>query len=220
MNEPHDEPAPVDERREPMTFPDVVRVVFTGRSGFAAFAAERLVRAAPPSFFIVAWLLGMDGVAGALELEYVTRGEHLVDNWFHAWLRIMFAGIGAGVVRYWLAGTLFHGVVLLAGGRGAARTSRYIFLYAALPVVVIELSVKVVQMLAYGNDYFAGQTNPTLDGVNGGLMAGAFVYSALLCYTGMRRVQGADRTRSILVLVAVAIAAAMFALAIFMQGGG
>lgn len=219
MNQLQDPQVSQDERHESMTFPDVVRVVFSGRSAFAAFAQERLVHPGPPAFMIVAWLLGMDGVAGALELEYVTRGEHLVDNWFHAWLRIMFAGIGAAVVRYWLAGTIFHGVVLLAGGHGAARTSRYLFVYAALPVVVVELSVKVMQMLAYGNGYFAGQTNPALDGFNGGAMAAAFLYSAILCYTGMRRVQGAERARSIAVLIGAAFLAALFALALFMLGG-
>jgi hypothetical protein len=204
---------------EPMTFPDIVRVVFGGPSSFAAFASDYLTRPGPPSFFIVAWLLGMDGVAGALEIEYLTTGQHLVDNWFHAWLRIMFAGIGAAVIRYWVMGSVFHGVVLLAGGRADARTSRYIFLYAAIPLVVVELSVKVMQMLVYGNDYFAGRTNSALDGLVGGLMLAAFIYSAVLCYTGMRRIQSAQRTRSLAALGALAVLAVLFAVILITQGG-
>ncbi len=202
-----------------MTFPDVVRAVFAGPSGFAVFARTYLTTPGPPSFFIAAWLLGMDGVAAALELEFLTTGEHLTNNWFHAWLRIMFAGVGAGAIRYWLVGSIFHGIVLLAGGSGEARTSRYIFLYAALPVVVIELSVKVVQMLVYGNDYFTGQTNPGLDGAAGGIMMGAFAYSAILCYTGMRRLQNTERRRSFVVIGGVAVLAMLFAIALFAQGG-
>jgi hypothetical protein len=204
---------------EPMTLPDVVRVVFGGSASFAAFAGTYLTRQNPPAFILVGWLLGMDGVAAALDLEYMTTGTHLVDNWFHAWLRIMLAGIGAGVVRYWVVGSVFHGVVRLSGGHGSARTSRCIFLYAALPLVTIELSVKVLQMLVYGNEYFAGLTNPALDGVVGGFMMGAFAYSVFLCYVGMRRVLGADRARSLLVMGGVGVAMVLFAAAVFLKGG-
>jgi hypothetical protein len=205
--------------REPLTFPDVVRATFSGPSTFVAFAREYLTHPGPPSFLIVAWLLGMDGVAGALDIEYMTTGRHITDNWFHAWLRIMFAGLGAGVIRYWLMGTVFHGVVLLAGGRAQARTSRYLFLYAAVPLVVVELSVKVVQMLVYGNDYFAGRTDAGLAGFAGGVMLAAFVYSAVLCYAGMRRFLNTQRTRSLAALGAVAALAALFAAVLITQGG-
>jgi len=207
------------ETREHLTLPDVVAIVFRGADSFAAFARDYLTRENPPAFALAAWLLGMDGVAAALELEYVTTGAHLVDNWFHAWLRIMFAGIGVAVVRYWLAGSVFHGVVRLSGGHGRARTSRCIFLYAALPLVLVELSVKVVQMLVYGNNYFAGQTNPTLDGALGGVMMAAFVYSVFLCYVGMRRVQGAERTRSLVVMGIVGAVLTALAGLFFFQGG-
>jgi hypothetical protein len=204
---------------EPMTLPDVVRVVFSGPVAFVSFARTYLTRQGPPAFYLAAWLLGMDGVAGALELEFLTTGTHIVDNWFHAWLRIVFAGVAAGVVRYWLVGTLFHGVVLLSGGRGSARTSRYVFLYAALPVVVVELTVKVVQMLVYGNGYFAGLTNPSFDGAAGGVMMGSFVYTAVLCYAGMRGLMSAPRTRSLLVIGFLVVLLVWFALAFFFRGG-
>lgn len=218
MDLPHDESPALEP--EHLTFPDVVRVVFAGPSAFASFAARYLLRQGPPSFFIVVWLLGMDGIAAAMELEYFTTGKHLVDNWFYAWLRIMFAGVGAGVVRYWLAGTVFHGVVLLSRGHGAARTSRYIFLYAVLPVVLVELAVKVAQMLVYGNGYFGGSSNTTFDAVAGGAMAAAFMYSAVLCYNGMRAVQGTERGRSLAVLIGVAVITLFLGVALVAQGGG
>lgn len=206
-------------QRPALTLPDVIAIVFGGPRRFAAFAGEYLTRPGPPSFFLVAWLLGMDGVAAALELEYYTSGQHLVDNWFHAWLRILFAGVGAGFIRYWLAGTVFHGVVRFAGGHTPARTSRYIFLYAVLPLVVVELSFKVLQMLVYQNDYFAGQTNPGFDAFAGGVMTAAFLYSALLCYTGMRRVAGAERTRSLVAFAVLAAFALIAGVILFTQGG-
>lgn len=219
MTQIPEQPTPALEP-EPLTFPDVVRAVFSGPRVFATYAARYFIRPAPPSFYIVVWLLGMDGVAAAMELEFFTTGHHLVDNWFYAWLRIMFAGVGAGVIRYWLAGTVFHGVVLLSRGHGTARTSRYIFLYAVLPVVLVELAVKVAQMLVYGNGYFTGASNPSFDAFAGGAMAAAFMYSAVLCYTGMRTVQGTDRGRSLAVLVGVAVITVFFGIALIAQGGG
>jgi hypothetical protein len=210
--------APQTEKPD-LLLPDVIAEVFRGPRRFAAFAGEYLTRPGPPAFYLVAWLLGMDGVAAALELEFYTAGEHLVDNWFHAWLRILFAGVGFGVIRYWVGGTVFHGVVLFAGGHSPARTSRYLFLYAALPVVVVELSVKVLQMLVYQNAYFAGQTNPAFDGFTGGLMTAAFLYSAILCYTGIRSVTGAERTRSLIAFVLLAAFALIAGTLLFTQGG-
>lgn len=212
-------PLKESDAREPMTLPDVVRVVFGGARSFSEFTGTYLTRENPPAFMLVAWLLGMDGVAAALELEYMTTGAHLVDNWFHAWLRIMFAGIGAAVVRYWLVGSAFHGVVRMAGGHACARTSRCVFLYAALPLVIVELSVKVVQMLVYGNGYFAGLTNPALDGATGGLMLGALAYSVFLAYSAMRSVLGTDRGRSLVVLALVGAILVVFASMLFLAGG-
>jgi hypothetical protein len=212
-------PPPQSDSREPMTLPDVVRVVFSGRDRFAEFAGAYLTRENPPAFMLVAWLLGMDGVAAALELEYLTTGAHLVDNWFHAWLRIMFAGVGAAVVRYWLVGSAFHGIVRMAGGHALARTSRCVFLYAALPLVIVELAVKVVQMLVYGNNYFAGLTNPALDGVTAGVMLMAMAYSVMLGYSAMRRVLGADRGRSLVVLALVGVIVLVFSAMLFFKGG-
>lgn len=202
-----------------MTLPDVVAAVFAGPARFVGFARARLLEPGPPSFYLVVWLLGMDGVAAAMELEYYTAGKHLVDNWFHAWLRIMTAGVGAGVIRYWLAGTVFHGIVLFAGGHGPARNSRYLFLYAVLPVVVIELAVKVLQMLVYQNDYFAGATRPALDGAAGGVMAGAFIYTAVLSYRGMRDVLGTDRVRTVIALGGLAAFMLLLAAILFFSGG-
>jgi hypothetical protein len=100
-------------------------------------------------------------------------------------------------------GTLFHVVVRLAGGNGPLRTSRYIFLYAAIPVTVVELCVKVVQMLYYGNRYFTGQTSEMFDALTVGVVLGAYVLTARLCYIGLRVLTGADRLRSILAIVTI-----------------
>jgi len=194
-----------------MTFPDVVRDVFTR---FPAFAREYLTQPQPPSHFIMIWLIGMDAVAGTIEMEFAQRGSYLTDNWFYAWGRIMLGGLPAGIVRYWLVGTFFHLIVRIAGGRCPMRTSRYIFLYTALPMVVMDLSIKVLQMLVYGNDYFTGQTSPTFDAILAGLMLGAYGATIRLAYLAMRDLAGADRTRSILLLVAIAVAVFALMLAV------
>lgn len=186
----------------PMTFPDVVRDVFTR---FPEFARTWLGRPRPPSQFIMIWLVGMDAVAGTIELEFVQRGSYLIDNWLYAWARVMLVGLPAGVARYWLIGTLFHLIVRIAGGHGSMRLSRHIFLYSTLPVVVADLSIKVLQMLVYGNDYFAGQTGSTFDAVVAGVMLGAYAGTLRLAYIGMRVMTGVDRLRTILLLVTIAL---------------
>jgi len=184
------------------TIVDVVRDVFRD---FPTFAKRYLAGDTPPAIILVIWLLGMDAVAGAMELEFVQSGTYAVNNWFHAWLRIMGMGILLGTARYWIVGTLFHGIVHLAGGRGPMRTSRYIFLYSALPVVVVDLLLKVFQMIHYGNDYFTGQTSVALEGAIGGVVLVAYLYTARLCYQGMCLLMGADRLRSALLIGTIAL---------------
>jgi len=206
----HDENLP-----ENLTIVDVIRETFVNYLNFAGLHLRNL---RPPAQYLVIWFLGMDAVAGGLELERVYYGEYMVDNWFYAWVRIMFAGFAMGVVRYWFVGTLFHGVVRFAGGkREPARTSRYIFLYAALPVAIIDLMVKVAQMLIYQNDYFALQTVPVVDSIFAFLMVGGFVLSLRWGYLGMRHILGTDRVRSLLIVGALLLFATI---AMLGTGGG
>jgi hypothetical protein len=184
------------------TFPDLVKLVFTD---FVGFARQHLTSSPPPLMYLAVWLIGMDTIAGGIELAYIAGEQYEVDNWFYAWLRIIVGGAAMGVVRYWLVGSIFHVVVVLAGGKGPARTSRYILLYALLPMSVCNLSIKIVQMLIYGNKYFTGQTNSLLEGVFGLLMLGVYVYTIILCYRGMHALQEADKRRSIALLAGLSI---------------
>ena len=126
------EPDPTQPRETPrsLTFPDVIKVVVVD---FVGFAQQYLGRPGPPLMYIAVWLIGMDAVAGGIELGYVYGEQYDVDNWFFAWIRIIVGGAAIGIFRYWLVGSIFHIVVIAAGGKGIARTSRYILLYALLP---------------------------------------------------------------------------------------
>jgi hypothetical protein len=183
-----------------LTFPDLVKAVFTG---FVDFADRYLREANPPLMYIAIWLIGMDTIAGGIELAYIYNEQYDVNNWFYAWIRILAAGALMGIFRYWMVGTIFHLVVVAAGGKRDARTSRYILLYALLPMAVCSLSIKIVQMLIYGNKYFIGQTNPAVEGMLGMVMLGAYVYTLILCYRGMQALQNTDKRRSIAMLVAL-----------------
>jgi hypothetical protein len=185
-----------------LTFPDLVKVVFTD---FVGFSRQYLTVQPPPLMFIAIWLIGMDTVAGGIELGYIAGEQYAVDNWFFAWLRIIIGGAAMGIVRYWLVGTLFHLVVIGGGGRGHAWTSRYILLYALLPASICNLSIKVLQMLMYQNEYFAGQRNEVIEGLFGMVMMVAYVFTLVLCYRGMRTLQQTDRARSIAILAALSI---------------
>ena len=199
MNEPGSEK---QKSGHGLTVPDLLREVFVR---FTDFAQKHLTESQPPLMYIAIWLIGMDAVAGSIELEYHIAQEYVTDNWFHAWVRIMTGGVLAGVLRYWMVGSLFHVLVLAAGGRGKARTSRYIFLYAALPVAVCDLTFKVLEMVIYGNNYFTAQTNAMLDGAFSTIMLAAYVYTVVLCYRGMCVLQGTDKRRSLIVLIAAAL---------------
>ena len=198
MNQPHEETPQVDH----LTVPDVIREVFTNFSHFA----PRLLAPRPPALLIMIWLIGMDAVAGMIEMEYAQQGAYLVDNWFYAWIRIMAGGVVVGAIRYWAVGSLFHLGVRLAGGNGLMRTSRYIFLYSAIPVAVVDLLLKVIQMLVYRNQYFIGQTSAILDGIIGGVMLGTLLFTARLCYIGMCQLMDANPRKSIMLMSAAALA--------------
>jgi hypothetical protein len=185
-----------------LTFPDLVKVIFTD---FVGFAQSRLTSQPPPLMFIAVWLIGMDTVAGGIELGYIAGEQYAVDNWLFAWLRIIVGGAAVGIFRYWLVGSLFHVVVIGAGGKGHAWTSRYILLYALIPATICNLSIKILQMLLYQNEYFAGQRNELIEGLFGMAMMVAYVFTLVLCYRGMRELQQTDRTRSIVILAALSI---------------
>jgi hypothetical protein len=198
-----------------LTFPDVVKAVFTG---YVDFANRYLREPNPPLLYIAIWLIGMDTVAGGIELTYIYSDQYDLDNWFFAWIRILAVGVPMGAARYWMVGTLFHLVVVAAGGKGEPRTSRYVLLYALLPMAVCSLSIKILQMVIYGNKYFTGQTNPAVEGLFGVVMLGAYAYTLILCYRGMRALQGTDARRSIAMLVAVS--AGMIFLTFLGMGAG
>ena len=200
--------------RVKLTFPDVVKAVFTN---FVEFADQHLRNPNPPLMYIAIWLIGMDTIAGGIELAYIYNQQYDVNNWFYAWIRILVAGALMGIFRYWMVGTIFHLVVMAAGGTREARTSRYILLYALLPMSVCSLSIKILQMLIYGNKYFVGQTNPAVEGMLGFVMLGAYVYTLILCYRGMRALQNTDKRRSIAMLVA--LSAGMIFLTLLGMGG-
>ena len=200
MNEDTYQPEdPQSEETPPkLTFPDLLKWIFVD---FVGFSRRYLTSAPPPLMYMAVWLIGMDAMAGGIELAYISGQQYLVDNWFYAWLRIMGGGAAMGFFRYWLVGSIFHIVVVAAGGHGLARTSRYILLYALVPASVCNLSVKILQMLLYGNKYFTGQTNAVVEGFFGMVMMAAYVFTIVLCYRGMRTLQQTDKRRSVLVLV-------------------
>jgi len=185
-----------------LTFPDLLKLVVVD---FVGFAREYLVQRPPPLMFIAVWLVGMDAVAGGIELSYVYSQQYEMDNWFYAWLLIFVWGVGMGAVRYWLVGSIFHIVVVFSGGKGPAHTSRYILLYALMPASVCNLSIKIIQMLVYQNGYFAGERNAGLESLFGLVMLAAYVFTLVLCYRGMLALQHADKRRSIFTLAALTL---------------
>jgi hypothetical protein len=193
---------PTDETPQRLTFPDLIKVVVVD---FVGFARSYLVNPGPPLMYIAIWLIGMDAVAGGIELSYVYGEQYDVDNWFFAWIRIIVGGAALGVFRYWVVGSIFHIVVVLAGGTGIARTSRYILLYALLPASVTNLSIKIIQMLIYQNGYFAGDRNVAIESLFGLLMIVAYVFTIVLCFRGMCALQQADKRRALVVLAALSL---------------
>jgi len=198
----------------PHTIFDVVRDVV---KDYVLFARRYLLTSRPPVMLIVLWLVGMDAMGGAIETINVNSGMYPVDNWFHAWIIAMGMGLPAGALRYWLVGSIFHAIVRVAGGRHPSYASRNIFFYSALPAAVIDLSLKVIQMVIYGNGYFAQHTPTALDGFFSFVTLAAYGYSVYLCYIGMRRVLETDRRKTIIALLAIAVAA-MLVMLVLMPG--
>ncbi len=193
----------------PPTLPDVVRDVVVD---FAAFARPWVGRGRPPAFPFIVWLAGMDAVAAMVEMRSL-GGDPVTADWFHAWLRIVLGGIPAGVLRYVAAGTVFFVAARAAGARARWIAACDVFACAMLPVAVIDLGVKVVQMLVYGNAFFVGRRDAFVDAVLGMTMFGASILGLRLCWVALTAVFGAPRVRAAVVLVAgvaVLIVAALF----------
>lgn len=197
--------------QSPHTIFDVIRDVVVN---YVDFAQKYLLTSRPPVLLIVLWLIGMDAIAGAIETVNINTGAYPVDNWFHSWLFGMGAGLPAGLMRYWLVGSIFHFLVRMAGGHHPIYASRNVFVYSALPAAVVDLLLKAVQMIMYGNGYFAQQTPTAIDGMFSFIAMAAYGYSVFLCYIGMRRVLGTEKRKTFIALGAIAVAAILAMLAL------
>ncbi len=211
----HDAPPPPP---APPTLPDVVRDV---ARDFVGFARAWLAGGVRPAFFFVVWIVGMDTLVAAVEMESLT-GQWTTADWFHTWLRVIFAGLFMGWVRYALGGSAYWLGIRLAGGRASLRAAWDVFAYAMLPTAVIDLGVKVIQMFVYGNAYFAGRRDAFVEGILGAAMFVGALLAMKLCWQGMTGLFGAPRGRSaaVIALTLVALFALTLAATLLGAGGG
>ncbi|MEK7448749.1 MAG: tetratricopeptide repeat protein [Planctomycetota bacterium] len=154
-----------------------------------------------PFFYLTLWLTGMARIINKMEFKQ----KYPSDNWIIVWLVIMLGGIVAGFLYYWVTGTVYHWFARLSGGARNYRLSRYILLYSFLPYHLIIIFSIIINMIIYGNKYFAGNTNTILNYVEFGITLIVLVYSLILSFIGIRVLQQTKLIRSVIFFIILPI---------------
>jgi len=159
----------------------------------------------PPFLFIFIWMLGMSSVIDRIELKSLQNQAYPLDNWAATWALILVGGIVSGYIACYAGGAFYHLRVWLAGGSKSMHISRNLFLYTGIPIYAITILSEAVDTFVYGDKYFAGQTNLSLDLTWFCLAVGAILYSIALSYRGVRLLLDTKHIRSIILFIALPV---------------
>lgn len=182
---------------------DVLPLVREYFHSFKAFLTKYVMQSKTPYWFLVLWGYGLSKALIRLDISVGGAGiDYSINNWTVLWMVGLILGLIMGLIGYWLLGSLFHLGVLIAGGKGMAKTSRLINLYASLPHTLVVIAVIAFNMLALRGSYFeyGGLANVWIF-----MTFAAAIYSWYLGYVGAMEIQKTKRVRSILIFLVLPI---------------
>lgn len=176
-------------------------------SNFNRFSEENLVIKSPKYLLVAIWIMGMGNAADRLT-------SSSSSNWGETWAIVIFGGIFAGVIAYYIAGWFYHIRVLWSKGSGDMDTARNIYTFTSLPISVVAIGSLIFNQMAYGSDYFYTYSSnaSTVDIIASLLIFVAIVYSTYISYRAVVAVMHAQNGRAIVWFI---IAPALFYFAIF-----
>jgi tetratricopeptide (TPR) repeat protein len=159
----------------------------------------------PPFLFIFTWMLGMSSVIDRVQLKSLQNQAYPLDNWPAMWGFILVGGIVSGYIACYVGGAFYQLRVSLAGGSKSMHISRNLFLYTGIPIYAITILSATSDTFVYGDKYFTGKTNPSLDVTWFFLAVGAILYSIALSYRGVRLLLDTKHIRSIIMFIALPV---------------
>ena len=176
-------------------------------TNFSKFAKENLVTANPKYLLLVIWVLGIGSTIDRISISDFS-------SWGEVWVSVIFGGILAGAMAYYIGGWFYHVRVGWSKGTGEIDTSRNIYTFSSLPISVVVIGSLIFNQMAYGSDYFDTYYSDAsrVDMIFGLLAIAAIGYSFYISYRAVREIMNVQKSRAIWWFV---VAPAIFYVLIF-----
>ncbi len=165
------------------------QVLFKNTSFTKKYASEKR----PAFLFLTIFLSGSSGILASLNgAHYLYYGG--VSTWFSVWALILIFGLAYGYIRYYLAGFLYQ-IGLYFSGKGFRDLvfSRNIVHYTFLPLFVMNIVIKIIEMFVYGDDYFISPTYRWLNLIKVLLILSLGIYSIISLYKASRSLKNVTK---------------------------
>jgi len=175
-------------------------------SDFNTFCDKYLTGRSPKYFFIAVLIYGMGSAADRL---VGSIGDY--SSWGEVWAIVAVGGFIGGFIALYIAGSIYHWRVKWSKGRDDIETSQNIWLFSGLPIAVTSLLSLILNQMAYGYDYFDGEST-TVDLLIFFVSIAAIIYSIRISYKAVRYVQKVEKGRAIWWFI---VAPAIFYIIIF-----
>ena len=120
-------------------------------------------------------------------------------SWGEIWAIVLFGGILAGALGYFIGGWWYNVRVGWSKGKENVEMARGIYLFTSLPVALVSILSLALNQMAYGQDYldYYYSDASTVDLLVFFVLLAAYFYTIRLSYKAVREVMGAERQRAI-----------------------
>lgn len=162
-------------------------------SDFTKFCEKHLTKAHPKYFLLVGWIVGMGSI-----IDRLTSTMQDSSSWGEVWAIVIFGGILAGAIAYWIQGWFYEVRIRWSKGKIDSNTARHIWLFSGLPVAIVSILSLLFNEIAYGDNYFNYSVDgTTVDIIFWLLLLVSIVYSITISYKAIRKISNAEKGRSI-----------------------
>ncbi len=168
---------------------------------YTGFLDDYIKTDEPPFYYLAVWIAGIVVVLNRFDHGAAMGSEYPIASWLGVWGAALLGGMVFGPLAYFVAGSIFHFRVLLCWGYRRHKVSRLIWLYSTWPLFVGSIIVTTLAMVVYGDDYFTGPTDSTLDLITIAVFILCLAYSAYLSYRGVVRTQEGNRVGAFFLFV-------------------